>query len=134
MKKRSDTIYRALQGSCGRFCGECDIYIAYSTSDDKALSRLAGKHSKETGREISPGKLKCVGCKGQSSGCWCSGCEIRACAEDMGLEFCYQCQKYPCDPLSKLFEKYPEAQGNLKTISKIGPDAWVASMLARAKH
>ncbi|UCC79787.1 MAG: DUF3795 domain-containing protein [Candidatus Zixiibacteriota bacterium] len=105
--------------------------MAYSTSDTKALSRLARKYSEETGKAVSAEKLKCVGCKGQSSGCWCSGCEIRSCAEDKGLEFCYQCQDYPCDPLLKTFEKHPEARQNLKTISKIGPDAWVASMMAK---
>jgi hypothetical protein len=134
LKKRSKTIYRSLQGRCGRFCGECDIYIAYSTSDNEALSRLARKYSEETGREISPDKLKCVGCKGKSSGCWCSSCEVRSCAEDRGMEFCYQCPDYPCDMLSRQFEKYPEARENLKTISKIGPDAWVAAMLTKVNQ
>jgi hypothetical protein len=36
--------------------------------------------------------------------------------------------------LSKLFEKYPDASQNLKTISKIGPDAWVSSKLAKANQ
>lgn len=127
-------IYRALQGRCGRFCGECELYIAYSTSDHEALTRLAEKYSVECGEDISPEKLKCVGCKGRSSGCRCANCEIRACAEDIGIEFCYQCLEYPCDKLLKLFDKYPEARENLKTISKIGPDAWVSSMMAKANH
>jgi len=36
--------------------------------------------------------------------------------------------------LLKVFEKHPEARGNLKTISKIGPNAWVSSMLEKANQ
>jgi len=36
--------------------------------------------------------------------------------------------------LQKIFEKYPETRANLKTISKIGPDAWVSSMLEKANQ
>ena len=95
---------------------------------------MAGRCSGESGKEIPPEKLKCLGCKGESSGCWSSRCEVRSCAQDKGLEFCYQCLKYPCDMLLKIFEKHPEARSNLKTISKIGPDAWVSSMLEKANR
>jgi len=75
-----------LQGRCGRFCGECEIYLAYSTDDKKTLARIAREYFEETGKKAAPEKMKCLGCKGQTTSCWSSGCEIRKCAEERGLE------------------------------------------------
>ena len=126
--------YRSLQGRCGCFCGNCEIYIAYSTRDKKTLERIARDNLEKIGKAVSPEKVKCLGCKGQTSSRWNSRCEIRSCADDRGLEFCYQCSEYPCPTLEKHFDRHPEACANLKTISKIGPDAWVSSMLSGPNH
>jgi hypothetical protein len=49
------------------------------------------------------------------------------------MEFCYQCGDFPCKQLQELFKQYPHARENLRIISKIGPDAWVAEMRSRPK-
>ena len=132
--KRRDIIYRALQGRCGCFCGECEVYVAYSTDDREAQERISRECLENAGKAVSPQRVKCLGCKSQSTSCWNPRCKIRSCAEDKGLEFCYQCPLYACEMIQELFENHPEARRNLKTISKIGPDAWVSSMLARANQ
>jgi hypothetical protein len=124
-------MHRALQGRCGQFCGDCKIYIAYSTEDVRAQREIAKGAGKLKGRSVSPEQVKCLGCKGSAASLWRNGCAIRSCAEDRGVEFCYQCQVYPCEQLQEFFESHPEAQNNLRTISKIGPDAWLHSMLTR---
>jgi hypothetical protein len=127
-------MYRSLQGRCGIFCGDCEIYIAYSTNDAKAQGKIARKLSKERGETISPDLIKCLGCKGPASSCWGTTCKIRICAEEKGMEFCYQCREYPCDEISLFFETTPEARENLRMISKIGPDAWITAMMPSSQE
>jgi hypothetical protein len=124
-------MHRALQGRCGQFCGECKIYIAYSTEDDQAQREIAKGIGKIKGRNVSPEQVKCLGCKGTMASLWRTGCAIRSCAEERGVEFCYQCQAYPCGPLQEFFEQRPEARDNLRAISKIGPHAWLHKMLTK---
>ncbi|HBC47940.1 MAG TPA: hypothetical protein DCZ43_12905 [candidate division Zixibacteria bacterium] len=124
-------MHRALQGRCGLFCGECKIYIAYSTDNSSAQKEIAKTTGKVKGRNMSPEQVKCLGCKGTMASTWRTGCAIRACAEERGMEFCYQCRVYPCDLLQKFHENHPEAKENLKTISKVGPDAWLHNKLIK---
>lgn len=124
-------MHRALQGRCGTFCGDCEIYIAYSTNNIEAQRRIAEKYNKANNCSITPDKVKCLGCKGPAAGCWNGHCKNRACGEERGIEFCYQCREYPCDSLQEFFDHHPEARENLRTISKIGPDAWVYRMLTK---
>jgi len=50
------------------------------------------------------------------------------------MEFCYQCLTFPCDDILDFFESHPEARENLRTISKIGPDAWLHGLLYKHKE
>ena len=127
-------MHRSLQGRCGLYCGECEIYIAYSANDMKAQRKIARKLSSARGETISSDKIICLGCKGPVSSCWGAACKIRICAEEKGIEFCYQCRDYPCDELSTFFEKRPVARENLRMISKIGPDAWISAMMSRSQE
>lgn len=126
-------MYRALQGRCGLYCGECEIYMAYSTNDRKSLRRIAGERSEILGRDLSAEQIKCLGCKSPVASCWGAGCKIRICAEGRGNEFCYQCSDFPCAVLESLFERKPQARENLRTISKIGPDAWLSVMMSKTQ-
>jgi hypothetical protein len=125
-------MHRALQGRCGIFCGDCEIYIAYSTGNTEAQERIA-KELSSADRTVSVEQIKCLGCKGTVASVWRSGCKLRLCAEDNGLEFCYQCRDYPCDELERFFENHPQAKENLRLISKIGPDAWLQKMMMKSK-
>jgi hypothetical protein len=124
---------RALQGRCGLFCGECDIYTAYSTNNLAAQKRIAEEYSRVHGKPITPDQVKCLGCKGTAASLWRTPCKIRVCAEERGVEFCYQCHEYACDKLESFFETNPHAKDNLRTISKIGPDGWLSTMLSKSK-
>jgi hypothetical protein len=124
-------MHRALQGRCGLFCGDCKIYIAYATDDIESRRNIALECRGISGKAIAPDQVKCLGCKSPDSSCWRSKCKIRACAEERGMEFCYQCRAYSCDILQEFHEQHPEAKENLKMISKLGPDAWLLHMLTK---
>jgi hypothetical protein len=127
-------MHRALQGRCGLFCGDCEIYIAYSTNNLESQRKIAKAKGKVKGRNVAPEQVKCLGCKGTMASIWRTGCAIRACAEERGMEFCYQCRIYPCDQLQQFFKTHSQAEDNLRTISKIGPDAWLHNMLQKGKN
>ena len=127
-------MHRALQGRCGLFCGDCKIYNAYATDDVESRKKIAQEYREIRGRNITPEQVKCLGCKAADSSCWESKCKIRACAEERGMEFCYQCLAYPCDMLQKFHGDHPEARENLKTISKVGSDAWLLQMLTKNRR
>jgi len=98
-----------------------------------AQRKIARKLSNVRGETILPDQIKCLGCKGSVSSCWGATCKIRICAEEKGIEFCYQCRDYACDELSAFFEKRPVARENLRMISKVGPDAWISAMISRSQ-
>lgn len=126
-------MHRALQGRCGLFCGDCEIYIAYSTNDKKTQGKIAREYNQLKGKSVTPEQVKCLGCKSTTPSIWRNRCQIRLCAEERGVEFCYQCLDYPCNEIQKFLEKHPQARENLRTISKIGPDAWLSMMLNKDK-
>jgi len=125
-------MHRALQGRCGVFCGDCEVYIAYSTDNAKAKKRIAMAFNCQ-GKSITPEQVKCLGCKGSANNVWRGPCKVRMCAEEKGMEFCYQCLNFPCDDLEKSFARHPGARENLRLISKIGPDAWLHQMMTKNK-
>jgi len=48
-------------------------------------------------------------------------CEVRKCAENRGIEFCFQCTEFPCDKLSLILKEHPD----LVKIKEIGIEKWV---------
>lgn len=122
-----------LIGYCGCYCSKCPIYIASTTFDDKKKERLAKKYTRKLGKQISPEDIHCWGCRAGNRNCWGKGCEIRKCASEMGMEFCYQCHKYPCPDLEVFHDEYPDALQNLNKISKIGVKAFISEMSAKKK-
>lgn len=64
---------------CGMNCGLC---MAYLREKDKCL-----------GCRVGPTKVSCLRCK------------IRSCS-DRKSEYCYDCNKFPCDKLKHLDKRY----------------------------
>ena len=126
-------MHKALQGRCGLFCGGCEIYIAYATDNKECRRQIALDCGQARGKAMLPEQVKCLGCKAPDASYWKTKCKIRICAEDRGVEFCYQCRSYPCDNLQEFHENRPEARENLRLISKIGPEAWLLRMLTDAR-
>jgi hypothetical protein len=80
----------------------------------------------------------CLGCRSENreqkrSSKW--GCRIRQCCFGKGLDFCNQCEDYPCKPwLRKLPDSHPgdarfayrhEVGDNLQRLKEMGVDGWL---------
>jgi len=98
---------------CGIDCTACTIRIA-SLGDTEAVEELVVWWKKEgwlKEDEGMPELLKqspfCQHCRGDRSMHWSANCWIlKCCVDDKGLEYCYECEQFPCERLNKW------AQGN----------------------
>ena len=90
---------------CGMNCGLCLMYL----------------------REMN----KCPGCfSGRKVNQRCIKCGIKLCQDRQG-EYCFDCQKFPCERLKRLDKRYRERYGmseidNLKMIKEKGINFFLA--------
>lgn len=99
---------------CGLMCGKC---LAFAGGPIQRLSaKLAGElgdnfaayaerfkamnpvfEDYEQFREMLDffAQGSCGGCR--ESGCLFKDCKVTGCAKDMGVDYCFQCDEFPCD-------------------------------------
>lgn len=123
---------RAMEGKqlrydsfCGLNCGACPVGMANELGRGDILDGFAANWNIE--RE----KLECSGCKGDVIAGFCQGCEMRHCAREKGVEFCFQCDDYPCGTITEFRNDdavhHSVVFSNLAKIREMGLDAWLES-------
>ncbi len=94
----------ALIGYCGDDCEECPRYIATQENDREALKAAAvlwhqvGLNDRIAGSE----DMICHGCAALDA---CHYNEIRECAQEKKLNTCGECEVYPCEKITAVFDK-----------------------------
>jgi hypothetical protein len=85
---------------------------------------------------LNPEKIKCEGCRNIEGNCevlknygFNGQCKIYNCYTSKNIEFCYECNDFPCDllhPLADRAEKFPHNLKvfNLCKIQKVGLNNW----------
>ncbi len=105
---------------CGLKCYECDILQA--SHDSKMAQEIADWFKKERGEDVPIEKIHCLGCRGNRTQHWSPDCWIlKCCVDEKGLDFCYECEEFPCERLKKWAEEskdYKEALNRLKVMRK----------------
>jgi hypothetical protein len=67
-------------------------------------AEIARQIEKHYGQQRTPEDVgDCDGCKTEGGRLFCTGCQIRKCAAEKGIENCAYCSDYPCEALEKLF-------------------------------
>ncbi|MGA1870165.1 MAG: DUF3795 domain-containing protein [bacterium] len=99
----NSTAKRRLSAPCGLDCFNCEIYEENITEEMK--KQFALKIQKD------PEEVACKGCRPEN-GCKHLGqpCETLKCIEDKGLEFCFECEEFPCvklQPVKQGADIYP---------------------------
>ena len=101
---------------CGLKCHKCDILEA--TEDPKMAQEIADWFKRERNEVVKLEDIHCSGCKGDRSKHWSAECWIlQCCVDKKGLQFCHQCDEFPCDKLaewSKGSNRYREALNRLE--------------------
>jgi hypothetical protein len=104
---------------CGLGCTECPAYLATQANDPVAAQKIAAEWSKAYSADVKVENVWCDGCLVDGKKCaHCGECEIRACAQNLGVENCARCGKYPCAPLEGFFKMAPMARQSLEALRK----------------
>ena len=119
---------RALIAPCGIYCGNCPLYVART---DEALRKRIAEAQGIPVEEI----VLCEGCRPLRGQVPVSGgepvCDTYACAVNgKKVEFCYECEDFPCLKLAPCADRAQEIPHNTKIynllwLQKLGVDAWL---------
>jgi len=114
--------YAHLTAPCGLPCFACYLFLA---QDDGEKRRLV---SQELG--LPPDKAVCPGCRALQGqpGHLPMSCRLYPCAEAQGVQFCSDCDDFPCDKLHPYFDQakmwHNTKVFQLCLIKKMGLAAW----------
>ncbi len=118
---------KKLTAVCGLYCPACLIYIASHETEEKRaeLAQLLDK---------PPEALHCDGCRAEERYTYCRTCKMSACAQEKGLDFCGECDEYPCADLRAFQAARPhrlELWAAQARIGEAGWRQWLAEMAER---
>ncbi len=133
--------------ACGLYCGNCAIYNGTIGDTADQLKRLLESHGlgKETMAHI-PGtdwyegfdrgltwcreSVHCGGCRSEAR--FNPMCELQKCVvQEKGLDFCFQCDQFPCDILAKFEQEFFPCIETLRKINETGVAEWVRQQEGR---
>ena len=100
---------KELFAPCGLFCGVCPWYRAQH--DEVLAKKLAARLNLPVEAAHCPG---CRAVKGLAPVMGGQVCENYDCATRKGVDFCYQCDEFPCPKLAPCADRAAEIAHNTK--------------------
>ena len=137
---------------CGRYdCSLCDYHRGVIVEAARGLLEYFERHgslrliAEHTGaydydeflrglRWIASRGEPCRGCRRGGGWSWSPDCLVRDCVTEKGVDFCYQCEEFPCDGLQTgplLARKRKTIEAN-ERIRAMGLERWV-EMIRRGR-
>ncbi len=149
--------YKQMTAPCGLDCFNCSIYLMQVHGNDprknivlrflsntliSGVSGLFRNSKSETIRKmrmlsramkIPKDQPICNGCRAENGCCKLhdlpGGCRVYGCSKEMKVDFCFQCDDFPCDylhPYADMASSLPHNTKvfNLCLIKKMGLEAW----------
>lgn len=125
---------RALVAPCGLDCFNCELYA------DNLTDELAGLIHEKLG--VSKQDIPCQGCRPQDGKHFHlepAGCATLDCVKEKGVDYCFNCDAFPCAYLAPTADgaaRYPHNMKmyNLCRIKQIGLDKWIEDAPAIRKN
>lgn len=117
---------KRLSAVCGLFCPSCTLYIG-TKEDPQRLKAFSERY------QMPVQSWECEGCRAEKRSYYCQNiCKMAACAADKNLEFCGECDEYPCGELKKFQAERPhriELWESLDRIAQVGYSDWFDEMV-----
>jgi len=114
---------------CGLNCAKCDIYKA-GLGDEKLRNEIVEWFRKERNKTVKPEQVRCDGCRGPLESHWSSNCAMLTCSKKRELQYCFQCEDFPCEIVNKFSSDgvahHKRTIENSKRLKGIGIEAWIA--------
>ncbi len=113
---------RTLSAPCGLDCFNCELY------EDNVTDEMRQRVSPMLG--IPPEEVQCEGCREQrGERLGLPLCETYSCSTEKNVEFCFECDEFPCSRLQPALEgadRYPHNMKmfNLCRIKAVGVEQW----------
>jgi hypothetical protein len=123
-ENQSGATDKRLAAVCGLYCEACTLFIA-TKEDPTRLKGWADRY------QLSEEAVKCYGCRSDKRGPYCQTCKMSACAAERGIDFCVECDEYPCGDLKKFQSERPhriELWDNLGQIRTAGYEQWLKNI------
>ncbi len=138
--------YLQLTSPCGLDCFNCVFHLA--TREDEPALRATRAYHERTGVPLEA--IRCLGCLG----CRAHGgqpplhqhflnrsepCPAFACSSQRGLNFCYECDDFPCEHLQPYADRAGKLPHNTKVfnlclIKKMGLEQWAEQMADKVRQ
>lgn len=114
---------------CGLNCAKCDIYEA-GHGNEKARNEIIEWFKKERNLTLKPEQITCEGCRGSLDTHWSSDCKMLLCEKNKKLEYCFQCEDFPCTNVNEFasdgVSHHKRTVENAKRMKEIGLETWIA--------
>lgn len=120
--------YKQMTAPCGRDCFNCLLYLARENQQIRRF--MANKFN------IAEELADCEGCRNIEGKCklfdsmgFSDTCKTYKCSMEKKVDFCYECNDFPCDLLHPLADRADLLPHNLKVynlcmIKKMGVEEW----------
>ncbi len=116
---------RALTAPCGLDCFNCELYA------DNLTEKLAGLIHEKLG--VPKEDIPCQGCRQQDGKHFhlgSGGCATLDCVKEKGVDFCFNCDVFPCAylaPTADAAARYPHNMKmyNLCRMKLVGVEKWI---------
>jgi len=100
---------------CGYRCDLCLAYRPNITANPSNRQKLSDGWFKYFGFRLPAAEICCDGCMADDPKLIDSGCPVRPCVIEKGLENCAQCEHYVCERLSERLVVYAEVKARIGT-------------------
>ena len=131
IKLMNDEEKRRLVTPCGYCCLSCPAFVKGICRDDAVIEQMR-RRGELAGFSADELIGRCPGCRSAQGHPHGNGvCRTYACVENKGLNFCYECEDFPClklAPIAKNAEIRPHNTKvyNLLMLKKLGLDGYIA--------
>jgi hypothetical protein len=134
MTEKSDRWFISV---CGLNCAKCDMYQA-GHGNEKLRDEIVEWFRKERNETVKPEQIRCEGCRGSPETHWSPDCKIMLCAKKKALQYCFQCEDFPCNILEEFgsdgISHHKRTLDNLKRMKEIGLERWIAEQQNRGTY
>lgn len=122
---------KQMTSPCGLPCFHCPVYMA---NDNEVIRKQVAEVL-----NIPEDKAVCQGCRPQKGTIPILNphktCKIYTCTQEKGIDFCFECNDFPCDRLQPYANQaqYPHntKMFQLCMIKKLGVETWAAEKAAK---
>ena len=134
--------YHEMTAPCGLDCFNCHFYLA---KEDNEARKTVEQMSAQYGIPLEI--MQCDGCRAHDGQIPIQKhvfgdahrCAAYECSKSKGVDFCGECDAFPCDHLHPYADKASELPHNTKVfnlclINKMGVDQWAESKASKVRE